>query len=366
MITLKKILILVPAFCLAGALFLWIIGESQSKASDKKVKALTQESPKIIETEAAFQINGQPVRSNVLGRQGKYYLPVDPILAFEGTMEIDYDHFLRIATVTQEEETHHFSQLPASNQQERVEAIFSQTTGMQQVITYDNQIYATPAFLNQLDFLIKKEEGEDAPLFSIDIPEEKAELPLDVPLMLQMAAPRLYNGCEVTSLAMILDYHGIEVSKNELAENIETVPLNYGNGLKGDPNDGFVGNMADGPGLGVYHGPVWELAKQYVGNRAIDLTGSEIEAIYQSLDKGQPVWVITTSSFAPVNSFEAWETPNGEVEVTFALHSVVVTGYDEDFVYINDPYGGKNKKVDRENFENAWVQMGRQAITITN
>ena len=56
---------------------------------------------------------------------------------------------------------------------------------------------------------------------------------LNVPLINQLDAPRLYNGCEVTSLAMVLNYNGYYVTKNELANNIKTVPLTYPNGLKG-------------------------------------------------------------------------------------------------------------------------------------
>src|SRR4051794_5811406 len=86
------------------------------------------------------------------------------------------------------------------------------------------------------------------------------EIQLDVPLLNQMDAPRLFNGCEVTSLAMLLQYWGIHVTKNELAAQIPRVPLQYSNGKSGNPNMGFVGNMEDGPGLGVYHGPIFYLA----------------------------------------------------------------------------------------------------------
>src|SRR5699024_5742620 len=79
--------------------------------------------------------------------------------------------------------------------------------------------------------------------------------PLYVPLLNQMDDPRLYNGCEVTSLAMIANYEGYKVTKNELANQLPTVPLDYENGLKGNPNKGFVGDMVDGPGLTVYHEP---------------------------------------------------------------------------------------------------------------
>jgi uncharacterized protein YvpB len=190
------------------------------------------------------------------------------------------------------------------------------------------------------------------------------EIILDVPLLLQMDAPRLYNGCEVTSLAMLLQFHGLSVTKNELATKITRVPLNYQDGKKGNPNVGFVGNMEDGPGLGVYHEPIFKLAQSYVNDRAEDLTKQPFSVVIDKLAEGSPVWVIITSSFAPTSEMKTWTTPQGPVEITFKMHSVVITGYDQESIYINDPYGGKNKKVNKENFIKAWEQMGSQAIVI--
>ncbi|NRD78029.1 C39 family peptidase [Bacillus sp. BRMEA1] len=195
------------------------------------------------------------------------------------------------------------------------------------------------------------------------LPESKL---LDVPLINQMDPPMLYNGCEVTSLAMILNYSGIKVTKNELASHIRTVPLTYDNGQKGNPNEGFVGDMINGPGYAVYNGPVFELAKKYAGNRAVNLTGSPLTDLLKKVSQGKAVWVITTVDFAPVSEFEAWDTPQGNIQISFNEHSVVITGYDAHSIYINDPYGDKNEKLDRGNFEKAWNQMGRQAIVINN
>lgn len=187
---------------------------------------------------------------------------------------------------------------------------------------------------------------------------------LDVPLINQMDHPRLYNGCEVTSLTMILNYKGISVSKNDLANEIKRVPFRYENGQRGNPNEGFVGNMEDGPGLGVYHGPLLELAQQYVGNRARDLTGKAFDLVLEELAEENPIWVIVPSRFVPVSNFSTWDTPQGPVDVTFSMHSVVITGFDEDNVYINDPYGAKNRRVNKDSFIKAWEQMGSQAIVI--
>ncbi|MCQ6281507.1 C39 family peptidase [Bacillus sp. EB600] len=187
---------------------------------------------------------------------------------------------------------------------------------------------------------------------------------LDIPLINQLDPPGLYNGCEVTSLAMILNYNGYTVTKNELASKIKTVPLNYKNGLKGNPNEGFVGDMVDGPGYGAYNGPIYDLAKEYAGDNVVNLTSSPFTDLLKQVSGGQPVWVITTTSFSPVSGFEKWSTPQGTIEITFSEHSAVITGYDENFIYVNDPYGHKNRKLDRDNFEKAWEQMGSQAIVI--
>ncbi|WP_374702975.1 C39 family peptidase [Peribacillus deserti] len=188
---------------------------------------------------------------------------------------------------------------------------------------------------------------------------------LDVPLFNQMDAPRLYNGCEVTSLAMLMNFRGIHVSKNDLAGAIKRVPLTFDNGQKGNPNAGFVGNMEDGPGLGVYHGPITDLARKYAGNKVKDLTGKPFEELLKEVGSGSPVWIITTANFAPVSDFIEWNTPQGVIQVTYKEHSVVITGYDQQNIYVNDPYGHKNRKLPKESFIKAWEQMGKQGVTIT-
>lgn len=201
-------------------------------------------------------------------------------------------------------------------------------------------------------------------------PQKKTEpvLPnsilLDVPILNQLDQPQLYNGCEVTSLAMLLNFHGIQVTKNTLAANIATVPLDYSNNLHGNPSVGFVGDMVGGPGLGVYNGPVFDLAKKYVGDKAVNLTDHPFTDILKKVGQGLPVWIITTSNFVPVSDFQQWNTPQGTIQVTYSEHSVVITGYDQNYIYVNDPYGVKNRKVDRTDFIKAWDQMGQQAIVI--
>jgi len=194
--------------------------------------------------------------------------------------------------------------------------------------------------------------------------ETNEKILLDVPLINQMEHPKLHNGCEVTSLSMMLAFKGIPVSKNELAAKIKRVPMKYGNGLRGNPNEGFVGDMEEGPGLGVYAGPVIDLARQYVGDRVEDLTGQPFDRLLDEVANGNPVWIISTTNFVPVANFKTWNTPQGAMEITFNMHSGVITGFDGHYIYVNNPYGMKNQRVEREKFIQAWEQMGSQAFVI--
>ena len=195
------------------------------------------------------------------------------------------------------------------------------------------------------------------------------QIRIDVPLIMQL--PRLARGCEVVSLAMILNHAGIDAYKMDLAREIRKNDIEmyqdaYGRMISGHPNDGFVGNIytLDELGYGVYHRPIHELMVKYAGNSAIDLTGAEFEDLFYILNQGIPIWVITNSTHTELedDQFQTWYLPTGESFIaTWRLHSVVITGHDNGIIYVNDPLAGRIT-VTIEDFRSAWIQMGRQAI----
>lgn len=198
----------------------------------------------------------------------------------------------------------------------------------------------------------------------------KEKVLIDAPVIKQF--PELPRGCEVTSLAMLLQYKGIDTDKMTLAGEIKknSVPLKRegGNIYWGHPNDGFIGDMYsyDNPGLGVYHKPIKELAEKYLPGEVIDLTGKEFSELMIFLSLDIPVWIITNTTYRelPKSAFEKWNTPAGEIDITYKEHSVLITGYDEKNIYFNDPINGmKNKSMNKEDFLKAWRQMGSQAVT---
>jgi len=198
------------------------------------------------------------------------------------------------------------------------------------------------------------------------------EVILNVPVIKQY--PELPRGCEVTSLAMVFKYMGIEVGKLELAQEVKKDSTTYskdvdGKIIFGNPYNGFVGDMYNikNNGYGVYHGPITELAEQYLPEQVIDFTGVDFEMLLYLVSQDMPVWVVANSIYKllPEEMFEIWHTPTGIVKITYREHAVVITGYSSEHVYINDPLKPmQNIKVKKTEFIEAWMQMGSQAVVI--
>lgn len=185
--------------------------------------------------------------------------------------------------------------------------------------------------------------------------------------------PLLYNGCEVTSLSMLLDYLHINETPIALAHAIgrdKTPLVTDGNGQIlswGDPNRGFVGSISGRtPGFGVYHHPIYTLLNRYVSGHAQDLTGHSFADLLAALRSGRPVIVWTTINFSPNIPWVTWDSPDGLIKTTMAEHAVLLVGYDKRDVYVNNPLNGaKAQPVPRQAFWKTWIEMGRQAVTVT-
>lgn len=194
---------------------------------------------------------------------------------------------------------------------------------------------------------------------------------LHVPLINQF--PELPRGCEVTALAMLMQYYDVETDKMTLAEQVkkDTSPYNVIDERVyfGNPHNGFVGNMYtfEEPGLGVYHGPLVDLANSYDRVNATNLTGQDFNDLLATVGRHQPVLVITNTTFKtlPNEAFTTWQTTDGPIDITYKMHAVVITGYDHDTVYFNDPYDGQMKQQNRADFISAWEQMGSQALSVS-
>lgn len=192
---------------------------------------------------------------------------------------------------------------------------------------------------------------------------------LDIPLKNQMSDPPLLYGCEVTALGMILEYYGYEGNKNTLQEAIEKQPYQLANGLMGNPHKGFVGDASGKlPGTGVYHEPVARLAQKVVGEDylVLDATGQSVKTLLAAIRQGSPVWVAVTIDYSvpTATDFTMWQTADGAVEVSHKYHAAVITGYDEENIFLNDALG-KTVTIKQGRFAEIYQGMGKQSIYLT-
>lgn len=188
--------------------------------------------------------------------------------------------------------------------------------------------------------------------------------------------PELPNGCEVTSLAMLLGAVGRPVSKLTLARMMPTDPTPpvlepgesgfYAVREWGDPEVGFVGSVTGhGMGYGIYHRPLARLLDEVLPGRALDLTGHPFEDLLREVARGRPVLVWDTTTFAPTDDWVVWRAHGRPVRATTYEHAVLLVGYDRTHVYVNNPLtGAAAQQVDRAAFVAAWHQLGDQALTV--
>lgn len=195
-----------------------------------------------------------------------------------------------------------------------------------------------------------------------------------VPVIKQF--PELPTGCEVTSLAMLLNFYDIKIDKLGLAEDMPKGLLpafSDGALIGGNPNELFVGSPYSESGFGVYHQPMLELLEAYMPGRSVNLTGTNLETLFQSIDSGHPVLVWATIPYngglLDVEYTYSWKTNYGSVINWMGNeHVMVLTGYsiNQGIVYLNDPYNGQEIQIKISEFEDKWLELGQQAITVND
>ncbi|NQX57558.1 C39 family peptidase [Paenibacillus qinlingensis] len=194
---------------------------------------------------------------------------------------------------------------------------------------------------------------------------------LDVPVVQQL--PELPAGCEITSLTMLLQYYGVNKMKMDLVGEMPTdmtpAKLDASGNITywGNPNSGFVGDVTRKKrGFGIYAAGLFPLMQNYIP-QAINLTGEAFELYEGQVAHGIPVIVWTTIDYNLPYKWVTWDTPIGPLKTTYSEHAVVLVGFDETNVYLNDPLSGeKQVKVNKAQFVETWAAMGKQGLTYLN
>ena len=193
------------------------------------------------------------------------------------------------------------------------------------------------------------------------------------PVELICQYPDLPNGCEVTSLAMVLNAAGYQTDGTELFENYmpkQSFILTF-NGLYGpDPEEYYAGDAASPVSWYCFEGPVIRAANKFLQDssspyRAISVTGLSRDTLEAYISAGIPVIVWVTLYYdEPTISDLPWILFSGEEYYPYTnLHCVVLTEITDAGYVIANPLG-EWEEISPEEFWSSFDAMGRRAVII--
>ena len=184
-----------------------------------------------------------------------------------------------------------------------------------------------------------------------------------VPDRVSLAVPRFRQqrslSCEMASLRMAAHYLKVIRSESELVRilprNVAQPRFENRKLIWADANRVFPGNIRgwqlyhggmrqipsrarrNGWGYGVYGPGIAEVATK-IGLRAEVF--DEVDHVYATLDRGQvPIVIVPCRGRSTTRKWH-WYSPQGEVVPAInGQHAIVVTGYNDRRVWVNDPLG---------------------------
>jgi len=195
--------------------------------------------------------------------------------------------------------------------------------------------------------------------------ENYSILQLDVKSISQL--PELPTGCEVTSLAIVLNYLGYEADKEILADTY----LPKGPIGETHPDVAFIGNPRDAYAYGANAPVLVKTANDYLADmksdyKAHNITGTDFKDLLSYVNDGYPVMIWETIGFLERYPSTKWVIDNREFQWYANFHCMVLIGYtDSDYILL-DPLDEKNEVhfVNKELVEKRYDELAKQAIVI--
>ena len=177
--------------------------------------------------------------------------------------------------------------------------------------------------------------------------------------------PELPTGCEVTSLAMVLNYYNVDCDKCEISD----MYLTKGDVGTVDFNQAFEGDPRDESSYGCYSNVIVETANKIISDKGAVLsvknfTGSALDELYSFVDMDIPVIVWGTQDCQEGHFSVTWNVNGKDMTWFTPEHCMVLIGYDENFVWVADPIYGDVRSYDKAIFERSYNSLFKQAIVI--
>lgn len=195
------------------------------------------------------------------------------------------------------------------------------------------------------------------------------------PVELILQSPELPNGCEVTSLAMLLNSAGYPADHLSLYENyLPTQGLTDQGGQRfgPSPEEYYVGDATsqDG-GWYCFEGPILQAGNAFLADaggsaQVISVTGLSREDLERFAQAGIPlaVWVTLGYADPAYASSYTWTLPSGDTYIPYSnLHCVVLSGMEDGLFQVADPIYGESL-VDPDVLWDCFEAMGQRAVMV--
>ena len=178
--------------------------------------------------------------------------------------------------------------------------------------------------------------------------------------------PKYPTGCESVALTILLNYHGYDVSVDDVISKLKLGPKPF---LKeniwygGNPELEFIGSPYDRESYGVYEKPIYDVAKVY-SNNVVMGTGKSLTSVLEIVKNGNPVmvWISYNLTVPYISASWIYEPTMEKIEWKSGEHAVVIIGYNSKQVIASDPYSGSVKYFNRSTFENRYNYFGKKNI----
>ncbi len=211
--------------------------------------------------------------------------------------------------------------------------------------------------------------------------EEEKELPAsalveNVPFLNQklLGYPM---GCEAVSATMVLRYYGYDVKVEDVVAAVPSgAKKEQINGVwyGADPFKEFVGDprcTGSQGAYGCFAPPLVIGMQKFAGDRVKNISGCSLEELYGYVADGKPVVIWGASNDAVLRDGVDWyiidENGNLTGETFHEIvreHCMVLVGYDENNVILNNPNHGAYITQPKSMFTSNWNKLYCQAIII--
>jgi uncharacterized protein YvpB len=190
----------------------------------------------------------------------------------------------------------------------------------------------------------------------LDLQDGARTLPAEVRLTVARQRQGHKLSCESSAASMVAHYHGVGLSE---ADVIQALPLDD------NPHLGFRGNIDGATGglkdYGVYAGPLMKVLNDH-GLQTMLVSGGP-EGIQRAIARGNPV--IAWITYNCQTETPTVETISGQsVTLVPFQHAVVVTGYNSEGVWANDPWDGEEDLYSMADLTRAMGYFDNMAIEV--